>query len=80
MACENFMQNELMDHWLSLKRKWDKHFVPEDRLVWLDIKRLNLLGWSKQAFRMIVAKWGTVAHMEDNLGVDLYKNRMFLLY
>lgn len=47
VVCENIMQNESMDHWLSSKRKWDKHFVREDRLVWLDIEGLPLLGWSK---------------------------------
>ncbi|KAL4557075.1 hypothetical protein LXL04_035245 [Taraxacum kok-saghyz] len=78
-TCTNFMQSEAMDHWLREKKHWDRNFVSEDRLVWVDIEGLPIRAWSKTAVRQIVARWGTVAHLDDSLGEDLYKNRVCML-
>ncbi|KAL4563118.1 hypothetical protein LXL04_027151 [Taraxacum kok-saghyz] len=77
--CRNFMMNEAMDHWLSEKKTWDRNFVPTYRIVWLEIEGLPIRAWSKSAFRQIVAKWGVVLHLDDDLGEDVYKNQVCVL-
>ncbi|CAI9293191.1 unnamed protein product [Lactuca saligna] len=47
--------------------------------VMLEFKGVPLCAWSKDAFRKILAKWGIFAHLEDDLGEDVYKNRVFIL-
>ncbi|KAL4565601.1 hypothetical protein LXL04_029703 [Taraxacum kok-saghyz] len=71
--CRNFMMNEVMDHWLSEKKTWDRNFVPMDRIG------LPIRAWSKSAFRQIVSKWGVVLHLDDDLGEDVYKNQVCVL-
>lgn len=68
-----------MDHWSLEKRVWDRNFFPSERIVWVDIEGLPLSAWSKDSFRKILAKWGSIAQMEDDLGEDVYKNRVCIL-
>lgn len=39
--------------------------------MWLDIEGVPLHAWSKDAFRRSLAKWGYIAHLEDDLGEDV---------
>ncbi|KAL4586055.1 hypothetical protein LXL04_010686 [Taraxacum kok-saghyz] len=66
--CSNFLQNDSIDHWVKERKPWDRNFVPSERLVWVDIEVLPFCAWSKGAFKKIVAQWGTVIHLDDDLG------------
>lgn len=57
-ACKNFLASKLLYQWFVEKRKWDRDFMPPERLVWVDVEGLPLRAWSKDAFIKIVAKWG----------------------
>ncbi|CAI9299312.1 unnamed protein product [Lactuca saligna] len=35
---------------------------------------LPLRDWSKDSFRHILAKWGSIAHLDDNIREDVYKS------
>lgn len=73
------MNSDAMDHWIIEKRPRDRNFVPPERLVWVDVEGLPLRVWSKEAFRKILAKWGSIVHIDDALGEDVYKNRICVL-
>ena len=53
--------------------------MPSDRIVWVDVEGLPLRAWSKNSFRHILAKWGSIAHLDDNIGEDVYKSRVCIL-
>ncbi|CAI9278348.1 unnamed protein product [Lactuca saligna] len=78
-ACKFFMESNAMDHWLLEKRAWDRYFAPLERKVWVDVEGLPLSVWSKESFRKIISKWGTIVHLDDNLGEDIYKNMICIL-
>ncbi|KAL4574379.1 hypothetical protein LXL04_021208 [Taraxacum kok-saghyz] len=78
-TCSSFLNNDSMDHWLSEKRQWDRIFVVMERIVWLDVEGLPIRAWSKGAFRQIVSKLGVVMQLDDDLGEDVYKNRICVL-
>ncbi|KAL4582237.1 hypothetical protein LXL04_006781 [Taraxacum kok-saghyz] len=61
------------------KKLWNRNFVSGERIVWLDIEGLPLRAWSKGAFRKSIAKWGTVMHLDDDLGEDDNHNRVCML-
>ncbi|CAI9294632.1 unnamed protein product [Lactuca saligna] len=75
-ACENFVNSDVMDHRLLEKREWDSNFVPLERIVWVDIEGLPLSCWSKDSFRRILSKWGSIVQMEDYVEEDVYKNHV----
>ncbi|CAI9264496.1 unnamed protein product [Lactuca saligna] len=68
-----------MDHWLLEKRAWDRKFIPSERIVWVDVEAVSLSTWSKESFKKILSKWGTIAQLDDDLGEDIYKNRIYIL-
>ncbi|CAI9296608.1 unnamed protein product [Lactuca saligna] len=74
-ACKNFLTCDAVNHWISEKRTWDKNFVTSDRIVWVAVEGLPLRAWSKNSFRHILAKWGSIAHLDDNIGEHMYKSR-----
>lgn len=78
-ACKNFLETDVVNHWITEKRKWDRNFIPSDRIVWVDIEGLPLRAWIKVTFRKIVAKWGNIVHLDDNIGEDIYKSRVCIL-
>ncbi|CAI9276659.1 unnamed protein product [Lactuca saligna] len=40
---------------------------------------LPLRAWSKNSFRLILAKWGSIAHLDDNIREDVYKSRVCII-
>ncbi|CAI9283608.1 unnamed protein product [Lactuca saligna] len=78
-ACNNFMSNQAINHWILEKRAWDRTFVPSKRVVWVDVEGVPLSTWSKDPFRKILSKWGTIAQLDDDLGEDIFKNRVCIL-
>lgn len=72
-ACKNFMNSKAMDHWVTEKRPWDRNFVPSERFVWVDVEVYSLRAWSKETFKKILSKWGSIVHLDDELGEDVYK-------
>ena len=47
--------------------------------MWVDVEGLPLRAWSKNSFRLILAKYGSVAHLDDNIGEDVYKSRVCII-
>lgn len=68
-----------MDHWILEKYSWDRNFIPSERIVWVDVEGLPLSTWSKESFRKIFSKWGSIVQLDDDLGEDVYKNRICML-
>ncbi|CAI9260933.1 unnamed protein product [Lactuca saligna] len=78
-ACKNFLSSITIDHWIAEKKPLDRNFVPSERLVWVDVEGLPLSAWSKDSFRKILSRWGIIAQLDDDLGEDIYKNRICIL-
>ena len=78
-ACKNFMDSEIIEHWLLEKCGWDHNFFPLEHIVGVDVEGLPLCSWSEESFRKIVARWGSISQLEDDLGEDVYKNRVCIL-
>ena len=55
---------------------WDRNFVNKERLVWLDVEGVPLRAWSKSTFTKFLAKWGDIMIMSNDLGENLYSNRV----
>lgn len=53
--------------------------MPSDRIVWVDVEGVPRRAWSKNSFRHILAKSGSIAHLDDNIGEDVYKSRVCII-
>nr|GEV58743.1 protein FAR1-related sequence 5-like [Tanacetum cinerariifolium] len=73
-AFVNFKNNSVVKQWFSETQNWDRNFVPKERLVWLDVEGELVRVWRK-SFRKILAKWGEVVEMKDELGENVFSNR-----
>ncbi|KAL4575791.1 hypothetical protein LXL04_011877 [Taraxacum kok-saghyz] len=78
LACYNFRCNETVRGWFSQIIDWSRDFVPKERLVWLDIEGMPLRAWCRLSVELVVAKWGTIVHMEENFGANLASSRICL--
>ncbi|CAI9266586.1 unnamed protein product [Lactuca saligna] len=78
-ACTNFMTYDGLNHWFVEKQERDRNFTPLERLVSRDIEGVPLHALSKDAFRRSLAKWGYIAHLDDYLSEDVYKNQICIL-
>lgn len=80
--CENMQIDFIrwqIGHWIVEKRPWDRNVIPLERLVWVDVEGVPLCAWSKETFRKMLNKQGNIVHMEDELGEDVYKKRIYVL-
>lgn len=41
------------------------------------MEEIPLYAWSKVAIKKIIAKWGNIVHMEDDLGENVYMNLLW---
>lgn len=48
--------------------------------MWVDVEGLPLSACSKESFRKIISKWGSIAQLDDDLREDVYKNRIYIMY
>ncbi|CAI9284173.1 unnamed protein product [Lactuca saligna] len=78
-TCKFFLSSTSIDHWIAEKKPWDRKFVPSEHLVWVDVEGLPIFAWSKDLFRKILSRWGIIAQLHDDLGEDIYKNRICIL-
>ncbi|GJX84645.1 putative RNA-directed DNA polymerase, eukaryota, reverse transcriptase zinc-binding domain protein [Tanacetum coccineum] len=60
-------------------RPLDRNFVPKQRVVWLDVKGVPVRVSIKSSFRKILAKWGDIVVMKDELGENIFINRVGVL-
>ncbi|KAL4569554.1 hypothetical protein LXL04_025194 [Taraxacum kok-saghyz] len=75
-VCMNFRSNTVTSSWFTQLQNWNRNFVPDQRLAWLDIEGVPLRAWSKTNFHKLALKWGTIVYMDENLGLSLATNRV----
>jgi len=78
-TCNNFKANGVVKEWFLEITPWDRNFVNKERLVWLDVEGVPLRARSKSTFTKILAKWGDIMIMSNDLGENLYSNRVGVL-
>ncbi|KAI3791081.1 hypothetical protein L2E82_04666 [Cichorium intybus] len=65
-----------VEEWFSELTHWNRDFVCDKRLVWLDIEGMPLRSWCKSNFEKVANRWGQVVYMDGNLGISLAVHRL----
>ncbi|GKC19733.1 nucleotide-binding alpha-beta plait domain-containing protein [Tanacetum coccineum] len=51
--------------WFSVLKQTSTEFVPEGRILWVEIEGVPFKLWSKNTFKKIASKWGEILDTED---------------
>nr|GEV53033.1 nucleotide-binding alpha-beta plait domain-containing protein [Tanacetum cinerariifolium] len=51
--------------WFSVLKQASFDFIPEGRIVWVEIEGVPFKLWSKNTFKRIAAKWGELLDVDD---------------
>ncbi|GJR55734.1 RNA-directed DNA polymerase, eukaryota [Tanacetum coccineum] len=62
---ELFQENMGVGSWFSVLKQASTDFIPEGRIVWVEIEGVPFKLWSKNTFKRIAAKWGELLDVDD---------------
>ncbi|GJV36973.1 nucleotide-binding alpha-beta plait domain-containing protein [Tanacetum coccineum] len=62
---ELFKQNAEVGSWFSELKQASMDFIPEGRIVWVDVEGVPFKFWSGNTFKRIAAKWGDLLDVDQ---------------
>ncbi|GJY40828.1 nucleotide-binding alpha-beta plait domain-containing protein [Tanacetum coccineum] len=73
---ELFQENRGVGSWFSVLKQTSTEFVPEGRILWVEIEGVPFKLWSKNTFKKIASKWGEILDTEDQEEDGFYTKRL----
>ncbi|GKC62400.1 RNA-directed DNA polymerase, eukaryota, partial [Tanacetum coccineum] len=74
-AKDSFRGNVGVGSWFSVIKQAYAEFVPEGRLVWVELDGVPFKFWSGPTFKRIAAKWGELLDVDDYDESNLHSKR-----
>ncbi|GKC52966.1 RNA-directed DNA polymerase, eukaryota, reverse transcriptase zinc-binding domain protein, partial [Tanacetum coccineum] len=71
-----FQVNESVGSWFSQIIQAHTDFVPEERVIWIEIEGVPCKWWSKNTFTRIASRWGHLLNAEELEEGGYHSNRM----
>ncbi|GJU48567.1 nucleotide-binding alpha-beta plait domain-containing protein [Tanacetum coccineum] len=78
-AKDSFRGNVGVGSWFSVIKQAYAEFVPEGRLVWVELDGVPFKFWSGPTFKRIAAKWGELLDVDDYDESNLHSKRICIL-
>ncbi|GJY36402.1 nucleotide-binding alpha-beta plait domain-containing protein [Tanacetum coccineum] len=69
-------ENRGVGSWFSVLKQTSTEFVPEGRILWVEIEGVPFKLWSKNTFKKIASKWGEILDTEDQEEDGFYTKRL----
>ncbi|GKB49781.1 nucleotide-binding alpha-beta plait domain-containing protein, partial [Tanacetum coccineum] len=73
---ELFQENMGVGSWFSVLKQASTDFIPEGRIVWVEIEGVPFKLWSKNTFKRIAAKWGELLDVDDQKEEGFHSKRL----
>ncbi|GJW92992.1 nucleotide-binding alpha-beta plait domain-containing protein [Tanacetum coccineum] len=73
---ELFQENRGAGSWFSVLKQTPIEFIPEGRILWVEIEGVPFKLWSKNTFKKIASKWGEILDTEDQEEDGFYTKRL----
>ncbi|KAI3694130.1 hypothetical protein L1987_77091 [Smallanthus sonchifolius] len=74
-----FKHHEDMNLFFSDIKPFLKDFILKERVVWLEIGGLPLIGWSPSTFKKVASQWGGVMFFENDFEEPMALGRVCIL-
>ncbi|GKE53023.1 nucleotide-binding alpha-beta plait domain-containing protein [Tanacetum coccineum] len=78
-AKDSFRGNVGVSSWFLVIKQAYAEFVPEGRLVWVELDGVPFKFWSGPTFKRIAAKWGELLDVDDYDESNLHSKRICIL-
>ncbi|GJZ44729.1 RNA-directed DNA polymerase, eukaryota, reverse transcriptase zinc-binding domain protein [Tanacetum coccineum] len=75
-SLSNLKENKGVGSWFSVLKQTSTEFVPEGRILWVEIEGVPFKLWSKNTFKKIASKWGEILDTEDQEEDGFYTKRL----
>nr|GEY47068.1 RNA-directed DNA polymerase, eukaryota, reverse transcriptase zinc-binding domain protein [Tanacetum cinerariifolium] len=62
--------------WISVLKQASSYFIPEGRIVWVEIEGIPFKLWSNTTFKWIAAKWGELLGVDDQEEEGFHSKRL----
>nr|GEV16986.1 reverse transcriptase domain, reverse transcriptase zinc-binding domain protein [Tanacetum cinerariifolium] len=72
-ACDSFKRHEGMDTLFSVIQPWKNDFRVDERVLWVDVKRIPSVAWTNKTFMKIAKRWGELVFTEDSDDNNLWR-------
>ncbi|GKC07142.1 RNA-directed DNA polymerase, eukaryota [Tanacetum coccineum] len=71
-----FRDNTGAVSWFSVLRQASNDFMPEGRIVWVEVEGIPFKVWSGNTFNRIAAKWGELLDFDDQEDLYFHSKRL----
>ncbi|PWA73988.1 nucleotide-binding alpha-beta plait domain-containing protein [Artemisia annua] len=78
-AKDSFKDNVSVGSWFSIIKQAYSEFVPEGRLVWVELDGVPFKFWSSSTFKRIATKWGELMDVDDYDETNIHSKRICIL-
>ncbi|GJV37921.1 nucleotide-binding alpha-beta plait domain-containing protein, partial [Tanacetum coccineum] len=78
-AKDSFRGNVAVGSWFSVIKQAYAEFVPEGRLVWVELDGVPFKFWSGPTLKRIAAKWGELLDVDNYDESNLHSKRICIL-
>ncbi|GJX69321.1 nucleotide-binding alpha-beta plait domain-containing protein [Tanacetum coccineum] len=79
-AKDSFRGNVGVGSWFLVIKQAYAEFLPEGRLVWVELDGVPFKFWSGPTFKRIAAKWGELLDVDDYDESNFHSQRICILY
>nr|GEW30124.1 RNA-directed DNA polymerase, eukaryota [Tanacetum cinerariifolium] len=76
---ELFRHNAGAGSWFSVLQQANADFVPDGRLVWVEVGDIPFKLWTGKIFRRIASKWGELLDVDNYDELNLHSKRICIL-
>ncbi|GKA59911.1 nucleotide-binding alpha-beta plait domain-containing protein [Tanacetum coccineum] len=72
-------KNVGMESWFSVLKQASLDFIPDGRIVWVEVEGVPFKLWSRNTFKRIAAKWGDLLDVDDQ-GESCFHSKRLCLF
>ncbi|GJX07698.1 RNA-directed DNA polymerase, eukaryota [Tanacetum coccineum] len=74
-----FLDNVGVNSWFSVLKEGSLDFVPDGRIVWIDVEGVPFKLWSNNTFKRISSKWGLALDTDEQDDTYYHSKRICVL-
>ncbi|GJV76012.1 RNA-directed DNA polymerase, eukaryota [Tanacetum coccineum] len=71
-----FQKNTEMELYFTQRKLVSHNFIPDERMIWIEIDGLPLNAWTTNAFKKIAGNWGETVFVDEDADENIANGRV----
>ncbi|GJS04512.1 hypothetical protein Tco_1476122 [Tanacetum coccineum] len=71
-----FQKNTEMELYFTQRKLVSHNFIPDERMIWIEIDGLPLNAWTTNAFKKIAGNWGETVFVDEDADENIANGRI----